>query len=93
MRDVQSAWLLLLHCAAARANFYLCVVRPDLVVQFARIHDASLWQCMSRILGILVTLCDEMAKSTATLPLALGGMGLRSAELLLIGRVGRTHCP
>ena len=27
-----------------------------------------------------MTLCDEMAKATATLPLALGGMGLRSAE-------------
>ena len=27
-----------------------------------------------------MTLCDEMAKATATLTLALGGMGLRSAE-------------
>ena len=40
------------HCAAARANFYLRVVRPDLVVQFARNYDASLWQCMCRILGV-----------------------------------------
>ena len=46
----------------ARANFYLRVVRPDLVVQFARTHDANLWQCT--ILGIPVTLCDEMAKAT-----------------------------
>ena len=80
VRDVQSAWLLLLHCAVVRANFYLRVVRPDLVVQFARTHDASLWQCMCRILGIPATFCDEMAKATATLPLALGGLGLRSAE-------------
>ena len=36
VKDVQSAWLLLLHCAAARAIFYLCVVRPDLMVQFAK---------------------------------------------------------
>ena len=71
---------LLLHCAAARANFYLRVVRPDLVVHFARTHDASFWQCMCRILGIPVTLCDEMAKATATSPLALGGTELRSAE-------------
>ena len=27
-----------------------------------------------------MTLCDEKAKATATLPLALGGMVLRSAE-------------
>ena len=32
-------------------NFHLRVVRPDLVVQFARTHDASLWQCMCTILG------------------------------------------
>ena len=80
VRDVQSAWFLLLHCAAARANFYLRVVPTDFVVQFARTHNASSWQCTCRILGIPVTLCDEMAKATATFPLALGGMGLRSAD-------------
>ena len=68
--DVQSAWLLLHHCAAARANFYLRVGR----------HDGSLWQCLSRILGMLENLCDDLARSSATLPLALGGLGLRSAE-------------
>ena len=29
--DVQSAWVLLLHCASARANYSLRVVRPELV--------------------------------------------------------------
>ena len=47
-----------------------------------------------RTSGIPVTLCDEMAKATAT-PLALGGMGLRSAgrELQHTGRVERTTLP
>ena len=29
--DIQSAWLLLLHCASARANCYIRVVRPKLL--------------------------------------------------------------
>ena len=37
--DVQSAWLLLLHCASARANHQLRVVRPGLVESFAESQD------------------------------------------------------
>ena len=37
--DVQFAWSLLLHCAAARANYR--VLRPDVVSSFARAHDAG----------------------------------------------------
>ena len=47
--DVQSAWALLLHCASARANYSLRVVRPELVAQFAAAHDASLWSCLCDI--------------------------------------------
>ena len=50
--DVQSAWLLLLYCASTRANFQLCVVRLSAVEEFARAHDAGLWQCLSSILHI-----------------------------------------
>ena len=78
--DVQSAWLLLLHCASTRANFCLRVIRPELALQFARGHDARLWQCLSRILGMPENFCDEITRHAATLPLALGGLGLRSAE-------------
>ena len=35
VRDVQSAWLLLLFCAATRANYGLRTARPDLTLQFA----------------------------------------------------------
>ena len=34
--DVQSAWFLLLHCAAARACYHLRVVGPSAVEEFAR---------------------------------------------------------
>ena len=55
--------------------------------------QCSSWQCMCRILGIPVTLCDEMAKATATLPLALGGMGLAKRRQVAcccpLGELGR----
>ena len=39
MEDLQSAWLVLLICAAPRANFWLRMVRPEMVAQFAESHD------------------------------------------------------
>ena len=86
--DVQSAWLLLLHCAAARANFYLRVVRPDLAIHFARRHDVSLWQCLSRILGMPENICDDLARSSATLPLALGGLVEERGKVASRGSLG-----
>ena len=77
--DLQSVWLILLHCAAARANFLLRVVKPDAVEQFAHDNDQALWQCLGRILHMDLNLCEAGMKSSATLPLSLGGLGLRSA--------------
>ena len=67
-RQCGCCWLL--RCASVRANLKLRVIRPDLVVQLSRGHDASLWQCVS----------DEMAKSQKHCP-SLGGMWSRSAEM------------
>ena len=41
--DTQSAWLLLSYCAAARANFHLRAVSPQLAEQFAAAHDEGVW--------------------------------------------------
>ena len=35
MQDVQSAWLLLLHCASARTNYQIRSVNPTVVEEFA----------------------------------------------------------
>ena len=35
VHDLHNTWLILLHCVAARANFLLRVVSPDLVEHFA----------------------------------------------------------
>ena len=77
--DVQSAWLLLLHCASARVNYQLRVVRQELVNSFAESHDQGLWRCLCAILGVPAETCDGLTRATATLPLSLGGLGLRSA--------------
>ena len=78
----RSAWCLLLYCAAARANFWLRTVLPELSGDFAREHDASLWRCMCQLLHINPATIDVSAKASASLPLAAGGLGLRSAERL-----------
>ena len=42
VQDVQAAWLLLVHCAAARANCVARVVEPGSAEPFCRRHDAGL---------------------------------------------------
>ena len=76
MEDVQSAWALFLHCAGERANFMFRAVRPEMVRGFAEGHNAGLWTCLCNILNVVV---DEDRQDVATMPLSLGGLGLRDA--------------
>ena len=69
LTDLQCAWSLLLHCASARATYYIRAVRPECSSRFARRHDEGLWRC----------LCRLRIKDSCTLPQVLGGLGLRSA--------------
>ena len=80
VQDLQTAWLLLPHCAAGRANYFVRMLRPDVVQPFAESHDTNVWQCLCNILGIPEDGCSDVARISATLPLALGGLGLRSAQ-------------
>ena len=43
VKDVQSAWLFLVHCASARANCVTRVVEPQTAEAFCRRHDVGLW--------------------------------------------------
>ena len=76
--DLLSAWVLLLHCAAARATYLLRTLPPEAVARFAEAHDEGLWRCMCWLLGVPQDQ-DAVTKLIATLPLVLGGVGLRSA--------------
>ena len=44
--NLQSSWLLLVHCASARANYLLRTVCLDSVQGFAEAHDRGLWECV-----------------------------------------------
>ena len=91
--DVQSAWLLLVHCAQARATYLLRSLQPSLSEEFARSHDSGMWGCLCSILQLPVDQCDEGVRHTAALPLVLGGLGLRNAEAhqvrRFLGELGR----
>ena len=78
VRDVQSAWLLLLHCASARSNYQLRSVPPNASAEFAAIHDAGLCRCFCSILQLDPAQADSV-RETATVPLSWGGLGLSSA--------------
>ena len=65
--DLQSAWLLLLHCGATRATFWLCMVRPELT--------GNVWQCFAKLLG----LPEGQPAVAVSMPSNQGGLGLGSA--------------
>ena len=77
LQDVQAAWLLLLHCASARANFLVGVVEPASAREFCDIHDDRMWQCLEAILQAPFAYVEEVRNFS--LPMVLGGIGLRSA--------------
>ena len=79
LQDVQASWLLLVHCAAARANYMTRVVEPGATQEFSTRNDAALWNCLCQIMQIPTTQLDDV-RETASTPMKLGGLGLRSAR-------------
>ena len=79
--DLQSAWLLLLNCAAPRSNYRSRTVAPQYNGKYAKGHDEGLWATLCALLGKhpLEGLQGRSAAQVATLPLRKGGLGLRSA--------------
>ena len=52
---------------------------PDKVEQFAHKHDHQIWECLARILDVDLNQCEAGMKASATLPMSMEGLGLRSA--------------
>ena len=77
MKDTQACWLLLLMCAATRANFWLRAVHPDQSESFAVRHDTNVWRCMRAVLGVEGV--SGTAQEVSQLPFSLGGLSLTSA--------------
>ena len=78
--DLQSAWLFLTYCAAAKATYLLRVLPPTLVRRFAEDHDDG---C-----GVVSVSCWVSLPTRATLfgpvpqfPSSLEGLGLRRSPV------------
>ena len=81
--DLQCACLLLLFCAAPRAQHLLRNVSPALITGYARAHDDAVWQTLLELLGGRGEVQDadwDHARAVAMLPVSLGGLGLLAAE-------------
>ena len=70
----------LLCCSSGQ--FLVAVSAPGALGEFAREHDAGVWRCMCQLLHIDPAAVDDSVEAAAALPLAAGGLGLRSAERL-----------
>ena len=51
MQDLHCAWLLLLFCAATRANYFLRVVQPVWSERFAAAHNENVWELYQGVIG------------------------------------------
>ncbi|CAK9101722.1 132 kDa protein, partial [Durusdinium trenchii] len=82
--DLQCAWLLLLYCAAPRAQHLLRTLPPDLSAGYANAHDQAIWDTLQVLLGGSPT-PDSAAWAAARrltfLPQSDGGLEVPSAVL------------
>ena len=79
VKDLQCAWLILLYCGVTRATFYVRSVRPDLTENFAEQHDEQVCRCFCELVGVAPAAPAASVRASTSLPLAAGGLGLRSA--------------
>ena len=80
--NLQSAWLLLLYCAAPRSTYLLRTLSPADTADFAAYsHDAAIQHCLAQMLagGDGDMPLPELSHRRAQLFLSMGGLGLGSA--------------
>ena len=79
--DLQAAWQILLQCAGPRCHHLLRTLPPSQSKQYAIAHDEGMMRVMDSLMGGLPgeSQAKEDAYRLATLPMRMGGLGLRSA--------------
>ena len=84
--DLQCSWQLLVQSAGPRANHVIRTLPPELSAEYASEHDRGMWRTAMALLGQLPGTPEQLdrAKIVASLPMRMGGLGLRSA-----GRCGQ----
>ena len=79
--DLQCAWQILLQSANPRGNHTIRTLPPAWAEGYAHAHDEGIWSTARRILADLAGSEAERdrARLLASLPMRMGGLGLRSA--------------
>ena len=80
--DLQSAWLLLLMCAAPRANHLLRTLPPCAAKYYAETHDEQQLESLAALVRRdgFTGQNHRRTRCLAQLPLRMGGLALRSAS-------------
>ena len=80
--DLQCAWQILSQCAGPRCHHLLRTLPPSQAMEYAQGYDEGMLQVMDVLMGGLTGTDHEKttAHQLATLPMRLGGLGLRRAS-------------
>ena len=79
--DLQCGWQILLQSANPRANHTLRTLPLAMSADYALAHDEGLWETARALLGEVPHEDAPHVRDIATLPMRMGGLGLRSAVL------------
>ena len=80
--DVQCGWKILLQCVRPRCHHFLRTVPPSQSARYAQGHDTGMRHAMEAVLGGVSGRSEQKATAheIMSLPMRLGGLGLRSTE-------------
>ena len=76
--DLQCAWQVLVQCAGPRCHHFLRTMPPSRSSEYAVGHDVGMLHAMESLPGDARQ--QEVATQIASLPMRLGGLGIRSAS-------------
>ena len=74
--DMQCAWQILLQSANPRANHTMRKMPPSCCAAYCSAHDEGIWNTAKVLLDVHP---EGETQPSATLPMRMGGLGLRSA--------------
>ena len=77
--DLQCAWQLLLQSANPRANHAMRTLPPSVSRAYCEAHDKGIWSTAKLLIGVSGSTDTEEVHQLASLPMRMGGLGLRSA--------------
>ena len=85
--DLQAGWQILIQCAGPRCHHIIRTLPPSQSADYAQGHDEGMKRTMDNLLGGLPGEVheQEVARNIASLPMRMGGLGIRSAQRMALG--------